>query len=417
MYPAISDAVLFLAVATLGGAAVGVERQRSGHASGPDARFAGVRTFTLLGALSGLAGLLWTWNAPALAVTLLASAGAMVVAAYVSASRRSIDGTTEVAALVVLAAGTAAGLGRPAVASGVVALTVLLLFEKSRLHGLVGRLDEVGLAAAARFAVMAAVVLPLLPEGPYGPLGGVRPRELWVAVLFFSGLSFGGYVARRLVGASRGYALAGLMGGMVSSTHVTLTFSRLSRDHPGLALPLAQGAVAASTVLFGRVLVAAAVLHPPLAVALAPWFVAPAMVGAATVARGLWRGTEGRLSLEAPRNPLQLGASIQMAALFQAVLFAMALSSRWLGEGGILSTGAVLGLTDVDALTLAMAKGATTGQFAAEVAARAVAVGILANTAVKTALVVALGRGRYRLVSGAALGLMGAALGAALVWR
>ena len=45
--------ILGLLIATLGGAAVGLERQWSGHAEGPRARFAGIRTFTMLGAMGG----------------------------------------------------------------------------------------------------------------------------------------------------------------------------------------------------------------------------------------------------------------------------------------------------------------------------------------------------------------------------
>ncbi len=80
---------------------------------------------------------------------------------------------------------------------------------------------------------MAVVILPLLPEGPYGPLGGIRPRELWLLVLFFAGLSFAGFIARRSVGPDRGFPVAGLLGGLVSSTNVTLTFARLSRREHG----------------------------------------------------------------------------------------------------------------------------------------------------------------------------------------
>ncbi|MGE3888009.1 MAG: MgtC/SapB family protein, partial [Vicinamibacterales bacterium] len=232
------ESLLALLVATLGGAAVGVERQWSGHATGPAARFAGVRTFAMLGALAGLSGRLWVWGAPLLSAVLLLAAGTLIAIAYIVASRRDIEATTEVAALVVVGAGAAAGLGQTEVASGIVAVTALLLLEKSRLHTWIARVDIQELSAAFRFAVMAVVVLPLLPAGPYGPFGGVRPRELWLLVLFFSALSFSGYLARRIVGASRGYPVAGLLGGMVSSTSVTLSFARFSRNHDGLGQPL-----------------------------------------------------------------------------------------------------------------------------------------------------------------------------------
>ena len=112
-----------------------------------------------------------------------------------------------------------------------------------------------------RFAVMALVVLPLLPRGPYGPLGGVRPRELWALVLFFSGRSFVGYVARRIVGPGHGYFVTGLLGGLVSSTNVTFSFARTSRIEPASARALAFGAVAANAMLYPRVLVATSVLN------------------------------------------------------------------------------------------------------------------------------------------------------------
>ena len=89
----------------LGGLAVGIEREWSGKSSGPHARFAGLRTFTLLGIISTLSGWLWTSGLQGPAAILLAGAGALVVVAYAAASRRDVDGTTEVAAIVVLTAG------------------------------------------------------------------------------------------------------------------------------------------------------------------------------------------------------------------------------------------------------------------------------------------------------------------------
>lgn len=172
------QAIGSLLIAALGGAAIGMERQWSGHATGPAAHFAGVRTFTMLGLFAGLSALLWTAGFIWVAGILLAGAVGFVLIAYFAASRRDVDGTTEMAALVVLSAGFLAGLGNGRVASGIFAGTALLLVEKSLLHSLVEKIPGTGLSAGARFGVMALVILPLLPEGPYGPWGGVRPREL-----------------------------------------------------------------------------------------------------------------------------------------------------------------------------------------------------------------------------------------------
>ncbi len=404
-----------IVAAALGGAAIGLERQWSGHAEGPSARFAGIRTFTMLGGLAGLSGWLWTAGAVAAATVLLAGAVAITLAAYVAASRQDVDGTTEVAALIVLAAGVLAGMGRIRLASAIIAVEVLLLVEKSRLHTLVRRIDDLELRAAVRFAVMALVILPLLPPGPYGPSNAVRPRELWLLVLFFSGLSFVGHFLRRAVGPGHGYLLSGLLGGLVSSTNVTLTFARASRGERSIERPLAFGVVAANTVLYPRVAAAVAALKPALLAALVPYLAAPAIVGALAMLPAIARRGEPQTTTPvAERNPLQLSAALQMAVLFQVVLVIVSLVRATWGEAGVLATAAVLGLTDVDALTVSMTRNVA-ATVPLETAALAIAVGILANTGVKLGVVLFVGSPAFRLIAGGALLLMAAAIGASIV--
>jgi uncharacterized membrane protein (DUF4010 family) len=406
--------IIGLVIAALGGAAVGLERQWSGHAQGPRARFAGIRTFTMLGAIGGLAGTLWGDGLVALATVLLAGAVTMTVAAYVAGSRHDVDGTTEVAAVVVIGAGTLAGLGAYRVASGIVAITSLLLVEKSRLHALVARIDDIGLRAGARFAVMALVVLPLLPAGPFGPLGGVRPRELWALVLFFSGLSFVGYLARSLVGPGHGYFVTGVLGGLISSTNVTFTFARTSRAHPDADAALAFGAVGANAMLFPRVLAATAVLNPSLVAPVAAYLAPPGVLAAAIAAIGLLRPARDQVTAPAVTNPLQLGAALQMAILFQGVLMLVHVARSAWGQAGIFSTAAVLGLTDVDALTMSMARGVAPA-VSLPTAAMAIAIGILSNTGLKLAVAAILGSPRFRLIAGGALAGVAVAGAAALL--
>ncbi len=405
-----------LLIAALGGAAVGLERQWSGHADGPGARFAGIRTFTMLGAVGGLTGWLWTSGVTTLAAVLLAGAVAIVAVAYAAASRQAIDGTTEVAAIVVLTAGVVAGMGSVTLASAIVAILTLLLIEKSTLHALVERIDDVGLRSGVRFAVMALVVLPLLPEGPYGPYGGVRPRELWALVLFFSGLSFAGYVARRLVSLDRGYLVTGLIGGLVSSTNVTLTFARTSRVDPASDRALAFGAVAANAVLYPRVIIAAAILNRAVVPLLVVYLAAPALVAALAAALGVRRSPAAGTTEVPLMNPLQLGKALQMAVLFQGVLIVVHIARDTWGQSGIFTSAALLGLTDVDTLTVSMARGVAQA-VSPSVAATAIAVGVLANTAMKLGLALFFGSPRFRAIAGTALAMMLLALGTALMVR
>ena len=113
------------------------------------------------------------------------------------------------------------------------------------------------------------------------------------------------------------------------------------------------------------------------------------------------------------QNPLQLAGALQMAALFQFVLMAVQIARQWFGASGVLTTAAVLGLTDVDALTVSMTRDVANAM-SPEVAALAIAIGVLANTAMKLGLALAFGSGRFRAIAGGALALMLAALGAAI---
>ena len=416
MNPGTTLDLLGLLVAALGGTAVGLERQWSGHAAGPQRRFAGIRTFTMLGGLGGLTGGLWTLGLTGPAVVLLTGLVGTIVAAYVAASRREIDSTTEVAALVVVAAGVLSGVGAYRVASAIVALTSLLLVEKSRLHALVARIDDVGLRAAVRFSVMALVVLPVLPVGPFGPLEGVRPRELWALVLFFSGLRFVGFLARRIVGPGHGYLMTGFLGGLVSSTSVTLNFARLSRTDHRTTRALAFGAVAANAMLYPRVLVATAVLNRSLLPAVSGYLLFPALVGAAVALAGIRQSPTDAAAVPQAHNPLQLAAALQMALTFLVVMMIVGLAGDWWGQAGVLGSAAVLGFTDVDALTVSMAKSGASS-VSAHTASLAIAVGVLSNTVLKLVVATVVGAGQFRTIAGGALLLMLAAgCTALIVW-
>jgi uncharacterized membrane protein (DUF4010 family) len=279
---------------------------------------------------------------------------------------------------------------------------VLALGEKERLSRLVMRIAGSELRAGMQFAVLALVVLPLLPSGSYGPLGGIQPRNLWIVVLVFTGLNFAGYLARRAVGPERGYGVTGLLGGLISSTAVTLQFSRLSRDDPSNATGLAVGVVGASTVLIPRVLVLSTILN------------AEVVVLVVTAFRRHWGDARDDAEAAEVESPLRLASAIRLAIAFQVALMAIRFASENLGQYGVLASAAVLGLTDTDALTLSMNRlGEDPGQVT--LAARAIAVGVIANGVLKLGLTLGLGGPGYRRLAGAGqVAMLGAA--AAGLW-
>ena len=412
------DAALRLAIAALIGLGVGIERQWSGHASGPDARFAGMRTFLLLGLVGGIAGLLLAQGFEVAGAALIAASAALAIAAFSLAMRRpgaELDATTEVAAIVVTALGALAGLGWIVLSAAAGTIVVLALNEKARLHGTVGKLEEVELRAALRFAALALVVLPLLPAQL--EIGGVTlsPRALWMIVLFFSALNFAAFVARRFVKPQHGYGLTGALGGFISSTGVTLLFSRRSKAQPEIAHSLAGGVIAACTVLVPRVVLVSAVIDPAVAMRLIA-YLGPVLLAGALLTALSWRGQDGDATLPPEpqgTSPLRLGTAIYMALAFQIAMLAVEYAqARW-SVRGLYATASFLGLTDVDALTVSMSR--TPDALSPALAARAIAVGILANTLFKATLSLTLGVPRFRRLATGGLLLMALA-GALTLW-
>ncbi len=404
-----------LAVAALIGLAVGFERERTGHTEGPDGRFAGVRTFFMLGLLGGIAGHLLQEGNSLVAAVLLAAGAVLSVLAYALAVRRpgaTSDGTTETAAILVLALCSLAGMGHRAIAAGVGTLVVAALVGKAQIHGILERLGERELIGALQFAVLALVILPVLPDVSWGPWGGVNTRELWIIVLVFCAVNYGGFLLQRWVGASRGYALMGMLGGLVSSTAVTLQFSRRSRHEPSVAASLGLGIVASCTVLIVRVAVVTAVLRSAVAMALLPYFVPPLIVGVVVVSLALWKlpkRAEDQTAVEL-QSPLRIGTALQLALAFQVALFAIRISQQTFGNTGVLTSAFLLGLTDMDALTFSMAR---LGDLptATGLAAKAIAVGMIANTCLKGTMVLLFGTNELRRFAGGGLAALGIACG------
>jgi uncharacterized membrane protein (DUF4010 family) len=414
------DGALRLAIAGLIGLGVGVEREWSGHTTGPDARFAGVRTFLLLGILGGAAGLFEARGDQLLAFGLVLGGVALSVGAYVVATRRpaaGTDGTTEAAALTVIGLAAIAGAGWIVLAAGAGSVMVLALSEKNRLHELVRHIGDIELHAALQFTVLALVVLPLLPPGPLFGALAIRPRALWLVVLLFSALNFAGFLARRAVGLKRGYGITGALGGIVSSTAVTLNFSRQSRVGDVGGIALASGVIAACTVLVPRVLVVSALLNPAVALALAPRLIPPFAAGLMIVLFA-WRrddSSAGPATTAEGSSPLRLSSALKMAVAFQAAISIIAFVQSKFGSTGLYGTAAALGLTDVDALTVSMSN--PSSLVPPRIAARVLAFGILANTVLKLMLAIVLGRSAFRRAAAAGLIGLAAASIAGLVFE
>jgi uncharacterized membrane protein (DUF4010 family) len=411
------ETVWSFATAILIGALLGIERERHRREQDEQA-IGGLRTFILFALIGALGGWLTLAldSAWILAVALLAAL-APVLAGYVISARTQPDAlglTTELAAIAACLLGAMTTLGYRELAVGLGVAVAAVLAYKQPLHGIVYRLDRDDVYAGLRLLIATFIVLPLLPDEPVDPWGALRPRSLWMLVLLIASLSLVGYVATRLLGARRGIPLTGLTGGLVSSTAVTLTFARQSRDPAyAAAVPaLASGILLAWGVMFVRVMIEVLIVNRALLPALAVPFGAMAVV-AATAAWALrGRGTTARAEVVPLRNPFSLAAAARFAALFALVLLLVKLVQAYSPDRGLYFVAALAGTTDVDAITLSMAQYARTGN--PQLAVDAITIAALANTAVKAGMAAVLGaralRGPVLLATAAVIAAGGAAI-------
>lgn len=402
-----------LLVALLIGLLIGLDRERA-EVRKRRRQFAGIRTFPLIALAGALPFFLMDEAAgPALlAVAFLAIAVLTAISYYRGSARGAVGTTTETAAIVTFLLGAMAGAGQMLLAAGVGIIVAILLVAKPRLEGFSHALSEEELSATLELAVISCIVLPLLPNQAYGPWQILNPFEIWLVVVLVSGLSFGGFIATRLLGEQRGILAAGVAGAIVSSTAVTAAMAQRSREHPEDARSIASATILASLVMCLRVVVVAGAAGPGLLPRLLPPIAA--MSGVAAVA-AWWCGRGGPAQRPtkpaAMKNPFSLRAAITFGALFAAVLFVVRAAQELPAVYGTLVAAILPALIDVDAVTIALAR-AGPGSSEWRLPAAAILLAAVTNTAVKLVMAVGLGAGPFRWYVGTALGLMGLVGGA-----
>ena len=403
-------ALLRLLVAGLLGGLIGMERERAAHESREE-MFAGVRTFPIIALVGASLTVVTGGMGAAVVAGFLAVAALAVIAYWRTSSSEHLGSTTETAALATYWIGAIAGAGALLLAAVIGITIAILLAAKERLEAFPQAMSREELRATLTLAVLAAVILPLLPDAEYGPWGVWNPRKLWLVVVLVCALSFAAFLAVRFWGQRKGVYLTGIFGGLASSTAVTVSLASQSRSAAGGGAALAVGAGLASTVMLVRVAALAAIAGPRVLPRLAAFLGAAilgAMVAVVVLARKAWTAKAKETGLQ---NPFQLREAIRFGVVFALVLVAVEAARRYLGGWGIAAASVLAGLVDVDAITLSLS-GLSARGMPVETAAGGIAVAVLANTAAKAGYAAWRGSPEYR--KGVAI-ILGASFVAGLV--
>jgi len=391
--------VLFqtLGISLLLGLLVGLQREHTGTS------MVGMRTFpliTVLGTVSAmLASEMGGW---------IVAAGLLGVVAVIGFANRlrleerdfSHGTTTAVAALLMFGVGAFLALGPMEVAIAIGGGVAVLLQFKPELHGFAKRLGDQDLKAIMQFVLITCIILPVLPNRPFGPLAVLNPREIWLMVVLIVGMSLGGYIVYKFLGRDTGILLGGFLGGAISSTATTASYGRLSRVKSVDTSISAIVIMIASTIVFVRVLVEIAVVAPDfLHAAATPVVILMLLTG--LPAFFVWiRVRRHPSQMPEQENPTQLKSAVLFGLMYAVVIFALAgaehlaASTQKIGDEALYVVAGLSGMTDMDAITLATARRSRADPIIATEGWRLVIVAALANLVFKAGLVGLIGSRR-----------------------
>lgn len=378
-----------LVVTVLLGGLVGLEREKDGKKLA--IHEFGIRTMALVAMLGYLAYYLFNDQMQFFAL-ITGGVFLMILATYFVSARinKTTGVTTEFAAVFVYLIGVLMGMGETLVAAVIAMIVLLLLYFKEPLHGFAYRVDKQEIYSTFKFIAVVFIVLPLLPNQTYGPLDVLNPYVIWLMVIFVASISFASYVAIKLMGPKKGIGLGGFLGGLISSTAVSMSFSEISKKSKRFVNPLVFGIMIASSAMFFRVLLEVTVLNHDLMTYLSVPMLSMGVSGL-LIALYFWFKKEKEKKVEKKisdddlnlKSPFQLWPAIQFGLFFAALLFVSKFASEYFGDQGLYVAAFFSGLADVDAITISMANLTASQDVTLISGATTVTIAAMTNTMVK----------------------------------
>jgi uncharacterized membrane protein (DUF4010 family) len=381
------DFIIRLLVAIGIGGVIGLERQYSAMKS-QSSSYAGIRTFVFLVILGFLAALFsylfssWIYLGFLLGVSLL-----ICVSYWFTSVQGDHGATTEFSSLLVFVLGSMTFLGLIEISLMITVLILLVLSSKFRIKTIVGKITAEEMYDFIRFVVMALLIFPFLPDTTFGPYDVLNPKEIGWVIILTSGLGFVGYVLTKFLGAKKGILLGGIVGGLVSSTAVTWIYAKKSKENDTLSGSCATAILASSSIMFVRVLIWTSIFSQTLFTKLLPAIGLTFLVAIGATLYVYFRRqsrTDGD-ALIPPSKPLDLKGALIFGLIYSLILLLVSHANENLGSSGAILSSAIAGISDINAITISMAKLAGTS-LDLKIAAIAVLIASISNTAAKMAI-------------------------------
>ena len=346
-----------IGIAIIVGLMIGLQREIYYRREGRQG-FAGARTFALIALLGYLSAWMLDFVPYFLHISLFLF-GLLVFAAYIhKIVKTDFHGsTTEISSLLTYVLGVMIYYSLESYAILIAIIMLFLLEIKSSLLKMEKKISQPDITSAILFLIMTFVVLPLLPDRMVGPFEMFNPYKTWLMVVLVAGISFVGYIAIKILGNKRGIYLTGIFGGLVSSTAVAITLSKLYALQQAHLKNFAGGIAIASTIMYIRVLTETVIFNPSLAKSLVLPYASATIVGLVFVAYLYKNETVHKVEhIAINNNPLELSEALKLGLLFGIIFGLIGVFQSKFGDSGIYVISFLSGLTDVDAITLSLSQ-------------------------------------------------------------
>jgi uncharacterized membrane protein (DUF4010 family) len=389
-----AEHLIRLAISIGIGFLIGLERTFSKKIEESEKEFAGLRTFTLVAVFGFLSAFLSAYSGTWLLGVSFAGLMLFVIVSYfrTSGSSGNVGGTSEIATILTFLLGALVFFNFILLSLVITVITLLLLAYKPTLHGFVKKLSREELLAVIKFIIISALIIPFLPVEDFGPYKVWNLQDIWRMVILVSGVSLVGYIIAKIVG-NKGTMVAGTIGGLVSSTAVTLTYSRRSKEAKGNAgaFYYAMAIISACTIMFPRILIEVYVVNRQLAQQLWIPIAILSLTGFGAAFYMYKKNASQKNDSNVPlSNPLNFVTAVKFALFFAGVMLLVKYCNENFGDSGTYIAGAISGITDVDAITLSMAKLARNNT-TSTLAINTILLAALSNTLVKFCIVLVVG--------------------------
>jgi uncharacterized membrane protein (DUF4010 family) len=362
------------------GLLIGLERERSER--GREQRFrAGIRTYAILSLFGFACAWLFKLNLQlALPAGLLSVAGIVVLEYSAKIKVGRVGWTSEIAALLTFAVGALSLLADIWVPLALGVVNLLLLSEKAELESYVERLDRAEFLAVVKFLLVTLIILPVLPDREFTRFR-LNPVHIWEIVILVSSIGFVGHFLSKKLGSRLGLWFSGMLGGIVSSTAVSIAVGRIARKDPERSWSALQASLLASSVMYPRTLILVAFINPAFAYSLAWQFGVLTVVGLMlSVHKATHSGSDTANQIPLSENPFEIRPAVVFAGLFALLSVVTELVTTNFGKVGLMVLSAMVGVTDITPYVMSIIRG---GQTVEHALVASIIVAMMSNTLVK----------------------------------